>query len=69
MLASHVRRMAQRVRHAPGLRSLDGVWNSVRPLYGRVLDKLSRDKGIEIQIAGCPIRLSPRFAGMAWESM
>jgi len=69
MLASRLRSMAQRVRHAPGLRSLDGVWDSVRPLYSRALEKLSGDKGIEIRIAECPIRLSPRFAGTAWEAI
>lgn len=69
MLASQLRRMAQRVRHAPGLRSLDGVWNSVRPWYGRVLEKLSGDGGFKVEISGCPIRLSTRFAATAWESI
>jgi FkbM family methyltransferase len=69
MLASRLRSMAQRVRHAPGLRSLDGVWDSVRPLYSRALEKLSGDKGVEIRIAECTVRLSPRFAGAAWESI
>lgn len=69
MLASHLRSMAQRVRHAPGLRSLDGVWDSVRPLYSRALEKLCGGKGVEIRIADCPIRLSPRFAGIGWESI
>lgn len=69
MLASRLRSMARRVRHAPGLNSLDGVWDSLRPLYSRVLEKLSGDKGVEIRIAECPVRLSPRFAGTGWESI
>jgi FkbM family methyltransferase len=69
MLASRFRSMAQRVRHAPGVRSLDGVWDTVRPLYFRALEKLSGDKGVEIRIAECPVRLSPRFAGTRWESI
>lgn len=68
MLASHLRSIAQRVRHAPGLRSLDGLWDSVRPLYGRTLDKLG-EHGVEIQIAGCKVTISPKFAGTAWESI
>jgi FkbM family methyltransferase len=45
------------------------VWDSVRPLYSRALEKLSGDKGVEIQIAECTVRLGPRFAGAAWESI
>lgn len=68
MLASRLRSFAQKVRHAPGLSSLDGLWGSVRPLYGRALEKLG-EHGVEIQIAGCPVRMSPKFAGTAWESI
>ncbi len=69
MLAAQLRLMAQAIRHAPGLRSLDGLWNSVRPLYSGALNRLSREKGVEIRIAGHKVRLSPRFAGTAWESV
>ena len=69
MRASHLRSMAQLVRHAPGLRLLDGVWDSVRPLYSRALETLSGGKGVEIRIADCKVRLSPRFAGTGWESI
>jgi FkbM family methyltransferase len=69
MLASHLRRVAQKTRHAPGLRSLTPLWNWIRPVYERVLNALSTGRGVEVQIAGCPIRLSPRFAGTAWESV
>jgi FkbM family methyltransferase len=69
MLASRLRRVAQEVRHAPGLRSFTPLWNWIRPVYERVLNTLSAGRGIEVQIAQCPIRLSPRFAGAAWESV
>ncbi len=69
MLASRLRWAAQKARHAPGLRSLTPLWNWIRPVYERVLNALSAGRGIEVRIAGCPIRLSPRFAGAAWESI
>jgi FkbM family methyltransferase len=69
MLASSLRRIAQETRHAPGLRSLTPLWNWIRPVYERVLNVLSSGRGVEVRIAGCPIRLSPRFAGAAWESV
>jgi FkbM family methyltransferase len=69
MLASSLRRIAQETRHAPGLRSLTPLWNWIRPVYERVLNALSSSSGVEVRIAGCPIRLSPRFAGAAWESI
>jgi len=69
MFASRVRRIAQTVRHAPSLRSWTTLWNVVRPAYQRTLGALASRNGVEVSIAGLPIRLSPRFASAAWESI
>jgi FkbM family methyltransferase len=69
MLASRLRRAAQRIRHAPGLEYCDPLWNRVRPVYECALNVMSAGRGVEVKIAGRPIRLSPRFAGAAWESI
>jgi FkbM family methyltransferase len=69
MFASRLRRIAQTIRHAHGLRYLDTLWNLVRPSYKHALDVLSAGRGVEVEIAGCTIRLNPHFAGAAWESI
>ena len=69
MFASLLRRAAQTIRHAPGLQYLDPLWNRVLPIYELALDVLSAGRGVEVQIAGCPIRLGSHFAGAAWESI
>src|ERR1700730_4500660 len=69
MIASRVRSIAQTVRHTRGLRSCMRLWNVVRPAYERFLSTLGSSSGIEVRIAGCPIRVSPRFASAGWESI
>jgi FkbM family methyltransferase len=69
MFASRLRRTAQSIRHAPGLEHLDPLWNRLRPAYEHALAVLSAGHGVEVTIAGYPIRLSPQFAGAAWESI
>jgi len=69
MLASRLRKVAQKVRHAPLLEHLDPLWNYVRPVYEDALTVLSAGRGVAVTIAGCAIRLNPCFAGAAWETM
>jgi len=69
MIASRVRSVAQRLRHAPGLRSCDVLWNLVRPGYELALNALGSGTGVEVRVGGHPIRLSPRFAGTGWEAI
>lgn len=67
MIASRVRSVAQKLRHAPGLCSCDMLWNLVRPGYVRALNALG--SSMEVRVGDHPIRLSPRFARTGWETI
>lgn len=64
-----VRRVAQRVRHAPGLRSCDPVWRILRAPYGRALRALSSAKGIPLCVGGHTMRLDAGVANLNWETV
>jgi FkbM family methyltransferase len=69
MIASTIRVVAQKIRHAPGLRSCTSLWNVVRTPYTRALRILARDQGISVRLAGSSIKIDPSFAAQNWESI
>ena len=64
-----LRRTAQEIRHAPGLRSLGPVWSVMRGTYVRCLTYLGKARGVPVTISGHVIRLHPKFAHVSWESV
>jgi FkbM family methyltransferase len=66
---SIMRRVAQTMRHAPGLRSCDPVWEFLRAPYGRLLRAMSARHGLPLDIGGHTIRLDPRVANLNWETV
>jgi len=67
MLTSRFRSVAQTLRHAPGLRSCDALWNLVRPGYLRALNAFG--SSMEVRVGNYPIQLSVRFAQRSWEAI
>lgn len=62
---SAVRYVARRIRHLPGLRNWDGLWDSVRDPYQRFLNARG---GADIVVANSvKIRIPGEFAGGDWE--
>lgn len=68
-IASSLRRAAQSVRHHHRLHLLQPVWALLRRPYLATLQLLAGGSGIEVEIAGCGIRLSPKFATQNWETV
>lgn len=63
---NHVRRIAQRIRHLPGLERADFLWRILRGPYQRLLDASGR--GVEVMVGGAAaVRLPAEFAGGSWE--
>lgn len=55
----------QRLRHAPGLRSMDVVWNVMRRPYQRLLDPFQR--GVKVLVGGeCVVRLPAQYTNQDW---
>ena len=68
MIASTIRVVAQKIRHAPGLRGCTSVWNLIRHPYFRLLKLLAGSEGISIRLAGHHLKLDPCFATQSWEA-
>lgn len=47
--------LAKKIRHAPGLRNLEPLWDSLRPAYRCLLDPLGR--GVRITLVGRTVRV------------
>ncbi len=62
-----LRWIAQRLRHAPGLRGLSDLWRLLRAPYGAALRLLSAEQGLPIAVAGHSLRLDPHFANLRWD--
>lgn len=65
--ASAVRHVVQRVRHLPGLRSLDGVWSVGRPFYRWLITRLAGTNGVPIAVGPDVIRMDPSVIHEGWE--
>lgn len=68
-MVSTLRRFAQTVRHAPGLRSFESFWALLRKPYLRVLTRLASKQGFQASIGGYDMRLHPSFATQNWETV
>ncbi len=55
-------RVARAIRHLPGLRKLEPVWNLLRKPYHRLLELTSRKHGVPLNIEGVGVvRVPPSF--------
>jgi FkbM family methyltransferase len=62
------RRLAQWLRHAPGLRNADPLWKALRRPY-RALLQAGGKSGVEVSVGGTSMRLHPDFATVGWEGI
>jgi FkbM family methyltransferase len=67
--AAILRRSAQSIRHAPGLRHCAGVWSRLRAPYRRVLMGLAGQRGVPMTVGGQTMRLSPDVVSLNWETV
>ncbi len=64
---STIRKIAQRIRHAPGLEQAEVLWNLLRKPYHQFLN--SSGTGVTVSVGGsCIVRIPPEFCGGDWES-
>jgi FkbM family methyltransferase len=66
--AAILRQSAQWLRHAPGLRRLDGVWLRLRAPYRRILTGLAGG-GLPVVVGGQTMKLSPDVVNLNWETV
>ena len=60
-----IRKVAQKVRHLPGLEKAEGLWNCLRSPYHRVLNACG---GVNVCIGGAAtVRMPAEYAGVNWE--
>ncbi len=64
-----LRRFAQLVRHAPGLRNLDKLWSVLRRPYERVISSAANRTGVAVRVGDSKIMLHPDFANIGWETV
>lgn len=63
----HVRRIAQAVRHAPGLERAEGLWNLLRNPYHQLIN--SSGQGVEVNIGRIlSVRIPPEYCGCDFEN-
>jgi FkbM family methyltransferase len=63
----NLRRMAQYIRHLPGLERAEWLWAAARGPYHRVLG--AGGHGVEVKVGGtAAVRMPPAFSGGAWET-
>jgi FkbM family methyltransferase len=61
-----VRKIAQRIRHLPGLERAEFLWRVLRKPYQRLLDAGGR--GVEVKVGeAAAVRMPAEFAGGSWE--
>jgi FkbM family methyltransferase len=58
-------RVARAVRHAPGLRRLDRLWDLIRPAYHRTVNAFGR--GVPLRCGPLTVRVPAEFSGLGWE--
>jgi FkbM family methyltransferase len=64
-----IRRLAQTIRHAPGMRSFTPLWNLLRAPYLKVLRTFAKKHGLLVSVGGHKMRLHPDFATQNWETV
>jgi FkbM family methyltransferase len=64
---SRLRSFARAIRHAPGIRHADWLWNRLRPTYHAILNRDRR--GVAVTIGGSlAVRMPAEFAGLGYEN-
>jgi len=62
-----LRRIAQQIRHQPGLQRAEWLWSALRVPYHKLLDL--RGAGVSIAIGGvASVRMPTEFVGGSWET-
>ena len=67
--AAVLRRSAQSIRHAPGLRLCAPLWDSLRAPYRRMLTTLAGRNGMPVVIGGFRMRVAPDVVNLNWETV
>lgn len=64
---SNIRKIAQQIRHAPGLERAEVLWNLLRQPYHQLLNL--HGTGVAVSVGeSCIVRIPPEFCGGYWES-
>jgi FkbM family methyltransferase len=64
---SGLRSLARVIRHAPGIRRADWLWNRLRPAYHAVLNRDPR--GVPVTLGGgLAVRMPAEFTGLGYEN-
>lgn len=64
-----LRRSAQALRHAPGLRQLSPVWDRLRAPYRHALTALAGGEGLPVTVGGHSFRFAPDVVSLNWETV
>src|SRR5438445_128287 len=67
--AAVLRRSAQSIRHAPGLRRFGALWERLRVPYRLILTRLAGQHGLPVTIGGQTMRLAPDVVNLNWETV
>ena len=67
--AAVLRRSAQSIRHAPGLRRFGALWERLRVPYRRMLTRLAGQHGLPVTVGGQTLRLAPDVVNLNWETV
>ena len=67
--AAVLRRSAQSIRHAPGLRRFGALWARLRAPYRRTLTRLAGRHGLPVVVGGQTLRLAPDVVNLNWETV
>ena len=67
--AAVLRRSAQSIRHAPGLRRFNGFWERMRAPYRSILMRLAGRDGLPMIVGGQTMHLSPDIVNLNWETV
>ena len=61
-----LRKVARSIRHLPGLKNLDGLWDRLRSPYETILNR--GGEGVEVDIGGAArVRMPAAYANKPWE--
>lgn len=64
-----LRRSAQALRHAPGLRRFSPVWDRLRSPYRQALAAFAGGEGLPVTVGGYAMRLAPDVVNLNWETV
>jgi len=67
--AAMLRRSAQSIRHAPGLRRFSALWDGLRAPYRWALGLLAGNRGMPVTVGGYRMRLASDVVNLNWETV